>query len=395
MYFLIKLPNWLGDAIMFTPTLSLLHRVFPQAKFVIIGNALSTSIFSQNHYIIKIFADTTKAQKGFFKRLRATDNLARQINRYAQEQKIQTFDYAITAQNNFFSALLLAKISAKQRVGYGDKNIFGMRKFLLTHPVKFSSGRPPLCNHQVLSYINLLLAILPPSFYEERLKDDSIMNSIKKHPHYNIHANMAQNILFYEAKELKIFTHITTKRLHNKKIIAISPGANYGESKMWLAQYFVETIISLVKHGYEIRIYGTSHEVKRNATIYQNAIQMLDTQYQQYIHDLSGTTTIPELINSMNECSIYLGNDSGATHIAKALKIPSIIIFGPMPLAWCSPWSTNAVMQQGDYYYIDSTIAVQKKLPCVPCKKRVCPLQHHNCMKLITPDEILNLIESL
>ena len=49
MYFLIKLPNWLGDAIMFTPTLSLLHRVFPQAKFVIIGNALSTSIFSQNH----------------------------------------------------------------------------------------------------------------------------------------------------------------------------------------------------------------------------------------------------------------------------------------------------------------------------------------------------------
>ena len=206
---------------------------------------------------------------------------------------------------------------------------------------------------------------------------------------------MAQNILFYEAKELKIFTHITTKRLHNKKIIAISPGANYGESKMWLAQYFVETIISLVKHGYEIRIYGTSHEVKRNATIYQNAIQMLDTQYQQYIHDLSGTTTIPELINSMNECSIYLGNDSGATHIAKALKIPSIIIFGPMPLAWCSPWSTNAVMQQGDYYYIDSTIAVQKKLPCVPCKKRVCPLQHHNCMKLITPDEILNLIESL
>lgn len=402
-FILIKLPNWLGDVVMLTPTIALLQRTFPHAKFVLVGNALSTSVFVCNHFISKIFVDTSKEQKGFFKRINVTKKLANEINRYLKEQGIAQFDCAITTQNNFFSAFLLAKIEAKQRVGYGDRGMFGVRKFLLTHPIKFKSGRPPLCNHQVLSYVNLLLAILPPQFFEERLQtqgskeeQEIALTHLKQNPHYNPQANLVQNVLFSEAKDLTLFAPLT-KRFQDHKIAGISPGASYGESKMWLAQYFTETIISLVKSGYKVRIYGANNEKERNLSIYENSLKMLPQHLHNNIEDLSGKTSIMQLIDSLKNCSVYLGNDSGTTHIARALNIPSVILFGSMPFAWCSPWSSkDFIKKQGEYYCIgNNTIAVQKQLPCVPCKKKVCPLTHHNCMKLITPDEVLNLLESL
>ncbi|RDU66711.1 hypothetical protein CQA53_02770 [Helicobacter didelphidarum] len=391
-YVLVKLPNWLGDAVMLTPTISLLHTIYPQAKLVLVGNALSTSIFTTNDFIIKIFIDKSKEQRGFFKRLKATKKLAYDINLYLKEQNILQFDYAITTQNNFFSAFLLSKIFTRYSVGYGDKHFLGLRQFLLSNIIKFSSSRSPVCKHQVLSYVNLLLAVLPPDFFKKILESTTI-DSIKKHPNYNPNASLVQNVLFTQTPELMLFTQITTKKPFDKKIVAISPGASYGISKMWLPQYFTEIIISFVKKGYSVRIYGAKSELKHNNTIYENAVKMLPLESP--IENLSGKTNLQELINSLYECSLYIGNDSGTTHIAKALKIPSVIIFGSMPFAWCSPWSICTIKKQEEYYYIDNTIAVQKHLPCVPCKKKICPLQHHNCMKLITPDEILNLALSL
>ncbi len=385
-YILLKLPNWLGDTIMLTPTISCLQIVFPKAKFILVGNALSTSIFETNNYIVKIFIDTSKDSKGLFNRINATLSLALEINQYLKENNVEFIDCAITFQNNFFSAFLLAKIYAKKKVGYSDKNIFGIRRFLLTHGVKYSSGRPPACKHQVLSYINLLLPILSIQFFKQN--NHEINN-------YNNNASLVQNILFSQAKELKLYIKINTKKLYKKNIVAISSGASYGISKMWLENYFIETIVDLVKNGFYIRIYGAKNEVERNANIYNNALKLLPTKFHSNIDNLSGQTSIKELANSLNECSLYIGNDSGTTHIAKALNIPSIVLFGPMPFEWCSPWSNNDIKKIDDHYYIGNVVAIRKEIPCSPCKKKICPLKHHNCMKLITPDEVLNIAYDL
>lgn len=388
MNILIKLPNWLGDTVMLTPTICLIQKVIPKARFVLIGNRLSTSLFVENETFIKIFIDDTKSCKGFFKRINATMALALSVNEYLKESGIGEFDYVLNTQNNFFSAMLLCKIHSKLHIGYSDKSMFGIRKFLITNPVKFKSGRTPLCTHQVLSYSNLLLALLPTSFYEEILRSNVDLLS---HANYNKDSNLAQNIIFTQTPELKIFLPISTKR--RQKLLAISPGASYGESKMWLTQYFIETIIRLAKKGYSIRIYGGKDEIARNEMIYNKCLEMLDKDCK--IENLSGKTTIQELINSMNECALYIGNDSGSTHIAKALKMSGVVLYGPTPIAWGRPWSINKVKITDDYYYADSMVGIQKKLPCMPCKKRVCPLKHHNCMKLITPDEVVGIIESL
>ncbi len=386
-YILLKLPNWLGDTIMLTPTIECLRRVFKNVKFIVVGNSLSTSMFETSEDIVKIFIDKSKETKGFIKRLDSTINLAFNINQYLRENDIESIDCAITFQNNFFSAFLLSKINAMKKVGYGDKNIFGIRRFLLTHAVKYISGRPPICNHQVLSYINLLLAVLPYDFFKHNMESNSI--------HHNDRASSVQNVLFAQAKELKLFLQINTTKKSNN-IIGISCGASYGSSKMWLEKYFTETIADLAKNGFHIRIYGSKNEAEKNENIQNNAIKLLSDKFHKNIINLSGKTDLKELANSLNECSLYIGNDSGTTHIARALNIPSIVLFGPMPFEWCNPWSSKeSTYKRNDCYYTDNIVAIRKEIPCSPCKKKVCPLKHHNCMKLITPDEVLEIAYDL
>ncbi|WP_158657006.1 glycosyltransferase family 9 protein [Helicobacter aurati] len=403
MYILIRLPNWLGDAIMLTPTIVLLRKVYPNVRCILVGNALTANVFCLNDHIIKIFIDDSKKAKNIIQRLQAINALAANINVYLAQSQIK-LDCAITAQNNFFSAFLLSKISAKMTVGYGDKNAFGVRKFLLTHNVKFASGRPPACNHQVLSYANLLLPILPYSFFQSI--DLQTINYIS-----NPQASSLQNKLFSQVEQLHLIDNETKQQNHNNaSIVAISTGASYGISKMWLPEYFSEVAITLLKRGHIVRLYGAKNEEEYNARIERSILHILPQEHHTRLQNLTGATNIPSLIQSLQQCSLYIGNDSGSMHIAKALKIPSIVFFGPMPLAWCSPWSPNFYQQQfltqshkqqahsathTESIAIDSSIIVKKTLPCMPCYKRVCPLSHHNCMRLITPDEVLNIAESL
>ena len=381
-YILIKLPNWLGDTMMLTPTIACIRRFFPQAKIILVGNALSVSLFNTNKTFIKIFTDKSKQKKGIINRIKETTKLAGEINGYLHENNI-TLDCAITTQNNFFSAFLLSKIAVKKRIGYGDKNAFGMRKFLLTHVVKYKSGRPPLCTHQVLSYIHLLLPILPHSFFKD-CKLDS------KSVHYNPLASRVQNMLYNEAKDLQLYLPFTEKK-SKKKIIAISTSASYGDSKMWLISHFIEVIVDFIHKGYNVRIYGAKDDIERNAQIEKSVKEALKESDYERLENLSGKTSIQELIQSLSECRLYIGNDSGTTHIARALNLPSIIIFGPMPFSWCSPWSVLETEKRGEYYITENTISIQKDLSCVPCKQKTCPLKHHNCMRLITPQEVLDL----
>ena len=92
-------------------------------------------------------------------------------------------------------------------------------------------------------------------------------------------------------------------------------------------------------------------------------------------------TSISELLSIIKNLDLLVTGDSGPMHIAAAFQIPTVSIFGPTKDEETRQWMN------------DKSIVVKKNLECQPCMRRVCPLNHHNCMKLIKSSEVLGAIK--
>ena len=99
--------------------------------------------------------------------------------------------------------------------------------------------------------------------------------------------------------------------------------------------------------------------------------------------NLAGKLSISELINCISNFDLFITGDSGPMHIAANYKIPTISIFGPTRSDETGQWMN------------DKGIIIKKNLSCQPCMKRVCPLIHHDCMRLIKAKDVLSEIQLL
>ncbi|MGX3010829.1 lipopolysaccharide heptosyltransferase II [Helicobacter sp. 23-1044] len=336
---LLRLPNWLGDAVMISPAFELMKAHFKNAKFILVGTEASCGIYSRDLRVKKIFIDSTKKaqngrKNGLKDRFLATKNFAREIR-----DNIGAIDIAVDFTNHFFSAILIYLTGAKIRVGYA-KNI---RTILLNKRVRFVKKL-----HQVASYMNLANEICGKKIIK----------------------NMSE--ISHKSTPLKLQNRaIKGFKSDDLLCIGINPGAAYGSAKRWEERYFVEIILHFLKNDCAVFVFGND-SVNLPANLAQNP----------HFHSLIGQTTITELVDYIASMDIFISNDSGPMHIAAAFRVPLIAIFGATDSRETSPWVDNAVI-------------LDKHLPCAPCKKRECPLKHHNCMKLITPDEVIERVNKI
>ena len=101
------------------------------------------------------------------------------------------------------------------------------------------------------------------------------------------------------------------------------------------------------------------------------------------VKNYAGKTSISELVSYISETHLFITGDTGSMHLAATFQIPSVTIFGPTIEKETSQWMNK------------QSIVVKKDLSCQPCMQKVCPLGHHNCMKLIKADEVLDAVKSL
>ncbi|MCC5874828.1 MAG: glycosyltransferase family 9 protein [Candidatus Sumerlaeia bacterium] len=103
------------------------------------------------------------------------------------------------------------------------------------------------------------------------------------------------------------------------------------------------------------------------------------------------TRTIRELATFISFASLFLGNDTGPTHIASVLRVPVICVFGASLCPRNSPWTGLA----GD----EMAVSVQRsELPCIQCLKRNCPLdgdKHFACLNGLEPSRVFQAAEPL
>jgi heptosyltransferase-2 len=191
--------------------------------------------------------------------------------------------------------------------------------------------------------------------------------------------NFVNDILKINISPGKLILHNKNKNKNGKnKLLGINPGASYGNAKRWYPKEFAK-VASDLSNTYDILIFGSDREKDIARDIENCLIEKGVANYQ----NLAGQTSIEELITQISYLDLLITGDSGPMHVAGVFQIPTVAIFGPTIEKETSQWMN------------EKGLIVKKNLECQPCMKRICPLKHHDCMKLIKATDVLGAVESL
>ena len=325
--------NWLGDAIMSLPTIRAFRDLYPNVKIAVLTNSNLYELYKATPYVDEIISYDRTIANGVGQRTRNWLRLVKTI-------KGGRFDTAIIFPRSFSSAFTIFSARIPRRIGYKADG----RGKLLTDAVQ---RRKELLNtHRIHYFANLI----------------SPITNINKIPSPSIEVNSDMG----KWADGKLLSLNISRR---DRIVGLNPSATYGSAKQWYPERFAETAKRLVeKYNAKILIFGGSSDTKLGETI--------TSLVGKNVYNFSGQTTILQLAAFINRCSVFITNDTGPMHLADALGIPIVAIFGSTDPITTAPFGRN------------NTI-IRHKVECAPCLLRTCPIDHR-CMNLITVDEVYN-----
>jgi heptosyltransferase-2 len=329
MKILIRATNWVGDAILALPALRAVRSRFPDAEIAIVARPYVADIYRDQQICNQLIVyDTLGAHAGFSGR----EHLAAKL-------RAQKFEVALLLQNAFDAAWLAWRAAIPERIGYDRDG----RSFLLTKAVSVPQpGEIP--SHEKFYYLELLRR----SGWIDSLPDESFIT---------LHVPEQNR---RQAAEFLVHSGV---RPHSLRI-AIGAGASYGSAKCWLPSRFAELANELqAQTDCDVILFGTLSEA--------GVTNAIAAGMRQPPIDLTGKTAIADLPALLSHCHLFIGNDSGAMHVAAAVGLPVVAVFGPT-----DPHGTAPVTPRCNI--------VQQKPYCSPCFLRHCPTDHRCMLKIST-----------
>lgn len=331
-HIVIRMPNWLGDAVMATPILQDIKIKWPDAHLTALCQGSVGHLLAGNPFIDEVVFFPRhnpflwgKEKKKIFANLRS-----------------RPFDLGILLTNSFSSAWMLWRGQVAKRLGFATDG----RKFLLTDPISIPSEKGK--EHLVTTYKRLLLPL-------------GISLSTSS-PH----------LVTSTAEKLKARNLLKSHGIEaTRSLVGINPGAAFGSAKCWPPERFRAVAEKLLQKETAVLFFGDP----TGTPLVNDICKDLPPQ----AINLAGKTSLRELIALIETCDVFLTNDSGPMHIAAALKVPLVSLFG----------STNEVAT-GPYQH--GTI-LHKHVECSPCYRRTCPIDFR-CMKRIEVEEVLTALEN-
>lgn len=156
--------------------------------------------------------------------------------------------------------------------------------------------------------------------------------------------------------------------------VAFMPGAEYGPAKQWPLPHFAALAEALVGRGHQVWILGSDKDRPTGDVI---AADMAG-----HVVNLCGRTELGDAVDLLALCRAAVTNDSGLMHVAAALDVPLVAIYGSS-----DPGHTPPLAERVAIRYLG--------LECSPCFKRECPLGHTGCLTGITPQSVLDALDGL
>ena len=332
MKILIRATNWVGDAIMALPALRAVRGRFPDAKISILAQPYVADIYRGQRICDELISYD---RKGPHAGLRGRERLA-------QELQKQKFDLALLLQNAFDAAWLAWRAGIPERIGYARDG----RSLLLTKKIPVPKpGDIPA--HERFYYLELLRRV----GWIDSLPGESFVTLDVSEEH----RRQAEETL----SSLGVRQNVTR--------IAIGAGASYGSAKCWPPQRFSDFVNRFRLHtDTDMILFGTAAEQKVSEAI---AAGISGSSFS-----LVGKTAIATLPALLSRCHLFVGNDSGAMHVAAAVGLPVVAIFGPTDPHGTAPITPRCTV-------------VQEKPYCSPCFLRRCPIDHR-CMANVRPEAV-------
>ena len=320
---------FLGDVILITPLIRAVRQLFPSAQIDALVLPQTSSILQNNPYLTEIlhFDKRKDKWKSFFNTIKTIRK-----NKY---------DLAISPHSSTTTAYLMLLGGIKERLGFNR-----------WHAAKYLTLKVPHLQgvHKIKKNLHLLSVFSDQEFEmdTELYTEDQ---SVKKYQ-----------------QELQKFTG------NRKPVIALAPGSVW-YTKRWPEEKYIELTKLLRQSGYNLIFVGGPDERE----ICTKIINKAGIEAKNYAGEASPLDSAALL----KYCDMLICNDSGAMHIANAVKTDVIAFFGP------------TVRDIGYFPFRENDIVMELNMECRPCGSHggnACPLEHHNCMKNISAQSVLKVI---
>lgn len=316
---LIRATNWVGDAVMSLPALRAVRDRFSTARISLLAKPWVADLYGRESFLDEIILYSGESPW-----------------KTGHELRARRFDCAILLQNAFEAAWIAWLARIPTRIGYKRDG----RQLLLTHAVdRPKPGEIP--RHERFYYLELL-------------RRAGLIEALPVSEEIRLHRTGSPN---------------------GKRVIGISPGAAYGTAKCWLPERFAEAAGRLAaERGASIALFGSKSERELCGQV---AAQLGAHAVINY----AGETTLSQFIDLASGCELFLTNDSGAMHIASALGVPTVAIFGATDDTTTGPTGGNARV-------------VRQPVDCSPCLLRECPIDHR-CMTAVSAERVVKVAVDL
>lgn len=333
---LVYSPSWIGDSVMALAALRSLRAHYPAAKLTVLAKPWVEELYQGCEAVDASFRFDAKGAhagpRGFVRLVRALSR--------------SRFDVAVLFPNAFRAAAVVRAAGIPERWGYGTDG----REWLLTRSVP--PAPRPFGRHQTHYYLDLLRAL-------------GICSTAPPNIGLSTTPSMAER-----ATKL-----LQTSGWHlGEPLVGLHPGATNSSAKRWAPERYALVGDRLADElGARVVLLGGPNEVV--------LAEEIRSRMQKPSLCLAGETSLGELMGVLESLAILVTNDSGPMHLAAALGVPTVAIFGPTDERETGPLGRNARV-------------VRKQVECSPCLHKECPTDHR-CMRRVQVDEVCQVVMEL
>ena len=337
----------IGDVIHALPCLNALRTAFPDAYIAWVVENIAADILYNHPQIDDVFIIPKKRWRKFKPGIWLNELMP-----FIRMLRSKQFDVAFDFQGLTKSSIISRAADARVRVGFGGED-----------------GR------EFSKLVNNTKIVPPASAIHVVERNFSLLSAL------GITGDIPEPVIPIDPDAVVyIKEFLDRKNPDNKPLISIQPGAGWTTKQLPLETY--AELTNLIREHLDYQViytWGPGEEAM---------IQALATMAHKRgaAPLVAPPTTLRQLVALVKACSMIVGGDTGPVHLASALGIPVVAIYGSSDAKRNAPYTTKLRLFQ------------RTELPCVPCWKTKCPLDgddHLRCLRSIIPGELFNGIRAL